>query len=66
MIPLTPSSQRDPTAQSRCPQSQVDLSSSGEGWDELYHQLMVAETNERTRRTWRLGATLEFLSDMEL
>ncbi|HBP17548.1 MAG TPA: hypothetical protein DEA08_07135 [Planctomycetes bacterium] len=65
MIPLTPPANSDPTRNS-CPQSLVDLSSSGEGWDELYHQLMVSETNERTRRTWRLGATLELLGDLEL
>lgn len=61
MIPLTPPSPPDAP-----PESPLDLSSSGEGWDELYHQLLVAETNERTRRTWRLGATLEFLADVEL
>lgn len=66
MIPLPPPSNPDPTPRGAGLQSQVDLASSGEGWDELYHQLLVDHTNERTRRTWRLGATIELLSDLEL
>lgn len=66
MIPLNPTRPEPPPPAGRCPETQADLSSSGETWDELYHQLLVEATNERTRRTWRLGATIDSLADLEL